>query len=123
MEDGNDPAALAGADRREAETALGRAGVPRVDRATHALLLEFSHELRGKLNAINGWADVLEGCVTGNELAERGLEVIKRNAAAQAKIIRDMLDRVERAVEPLDTAVESASDPPLRAASGSRSGR
>lgn len=125
MEDGKESMALGhrSSARREAEVARRRECDPRVDPATHALLLEFSHELRGRLNAINGWADVLESCVS-DELAMRALETIKRNAAAQAKIIRDLLDRIERAAEPPDEAAAgSASDLPLRVASGVRSGR
>jgi hypothetical protein len=121
MEERNEPVAHAGAaGRPEAETAPGRP-FGRIDRATHARLVEFSHELRGKLNAINGWADVLEGCVSGDELAARALETIKRNAVAQAKIIRDMVEGIERAVErEREDATDARSDPPLRMASGSR---
>lgn len=123
MEDGKESVARGGAERREAETQRSRADDPHVDPATLAMLREFSHELRGRLNAINGWADVLEGCVS-DELAVRALETIKRNAAAQAKIIREMLERVGRAAEPPDDARScSADDPPLRAAWGSRSRR
>ncbi len=124
MENGKDSVALGrGAERREAETKRGRTDEPHVDPATLAMLREFSHDLRGRLNAINGWADVLEGCVS-DELAVRALETIKRNAAAQAKIIREMLERVGRAAEPPDDAGAHAdADPPLRAASGSRSRR
>jgi len=125
MEHGKESVALGGdAERREAGTRRSRAGDPHVDPATLAMLREFSHDLRGRLNAINGWADVLEGCVS-DELAVRALETIKRNAAAQAKIIRDMLERVGRAAESPDDpgAHAAAADPPLRAASGSRARR
>lgn len=124
MEDGKESVALGrSAERGDAETKQGRADDPHVDPATLAMLREFSHDLRGRLNAINGWADVLEGCV-GDELAVRALETIKRNAAAQAKIIRDMLERVGRAAEPRDDAgPHAAADPPLRAASGSSARR
>jgi len=112
-----------GGERREAASERNRADAPRVDPATHAMLREFSHDLRGRLNAINGWADVLEGRVS-DELAVRALETIKRNAAAQASLIRDMLDRIGRAAEPPDDPVRGSSiEPSLRAASGARSRR
>jgi signal transduction histidine kinase len=51
-----------------------------------------SHELRTPLTAILGWARILETKASDPVLLERGLEVIRRNANAQVRIIEDILD-------------------------------
>lgn len=50
-----------------------------------------SHELRTPLNAMMGWANLLTPDANA-ELVGRGLQVIKRNAQAQARLIEDILD-------------------------------
>ena len=66
------------------------------EQALHAkeeFLSTLSHEMRTPLNAVLGWARILQGRKTLDpELVERALQVIARNAAAQAKMIDDMLD-------------------------------
>jgi CheY-like chemotaxis protein/two-component sensor histidine kinase len=55
-------------------------------------LATLSHELRTPLNAILGWATILtDAAVTPEELAQ-GIEVIERNARAQAQLIEELLD-------------------------------
>ncbi len=55
-------------------------------------LATLSHELRTPLNAIVGWSQILrEDDVTHQDIVE-GLDVIDRNARAQAKMIEDLLD-------------------------------
>ncbi|MBI2896440.1 MAG: GAF domain-containing protein [Deltaproteobacteria bacterium] len=54
-------------------------------------LATVSHELRTPLNAILGWATLLRSR-GGPEDIVRGLDVIERNARAQARIIEDVLD-------------------------------
>jgi signal transduction histidine kinase/ActR/RegA family two-component response regulator len=51
-----------------------------------------THELRTPLNAISGWAYMLRsgGVPVGRQ--DHALEVIERNAGAQAKLIADLLD-------------------------------
>ena len=52
-----------------------------------------SHELRTPLNAIARLVQLLRGPRRGRRLAlAKGLEVIDRNARAQAKLIEDILD-------------------------------
>lgn len=54
-------------------------------------LATLSHELRTPLNAILGWARILASN-PDLEAAQRGIEVIERNARTQAKLIEDLLD-------------------------------
>lgn len=54
-------------------------------------LATVSHELRTPLNAVLGWATILRESATAEEVAE-GIQVIERNARAQAEIIEDLLD-------------------------------
>ena len=54
-------------------------------------LATVSHELRTPLNAILGWSSVLL-TRSDQQLVEKGVEVIHRNAKAQSKIIEDILD-------------------------------
>ena len=66
------------------------------NRATREFLLVIAHELRGRLNAITGWAGVLRGQLSaGDDSAERALATIERNAWAQVHIIEEMLAEVQ----------------------------
>ena len=65
------------------------------ERAAHLkdeFLATLSHELRTPLSAILGWADVLRENLHDAERVRRGVEVIRRNAWAQAQLIGDLLD-------------------------------
>jgi PAS domain S-box-containing protein len=55
-------------------------------------LATLSHELRTPLSAVLGWAQVLRRGTPDPEGLAEGLEVIERNARAQAQIIEDLLD-------------------------------
>ena len=75
----------------EAERAA-RGEVERASRMKDEFLATLSHELRNPLNAILGWAQVLNsGELPAADVAE-GIEVIERNARSQAQIIEDLLD-------------------------------
>lgn len=69
--------------RDEAETA---------NRMKDEFLATLSHELRTPLNAIVGWTKILRSTKVDDEDREAGLEVIDRNARAQAQLIEDLLD-------------------------------
>ncbi len=56
------------------------------------LLGAMSHELRTPLNAILGWIQLLRGGGLAEAQQRRGLEVVERNALAQAQLISDVLD-------------------------------
>lgn len=61
------------------------------NRIKDEFLATVSHELRTPLNAIVGWAVLLRE-QRHDKQTERGLEVIHRNAQAQARLIEDILD-------------------------------
>jgi PAS domain S-box-containing protein len=55
-------------------------------------LANLSHELRTPLNAIVGWSEMLKRKQVIGQVAEQAIDVIQRNARAQAQIIEDLLD-------------------------------
>ncbi|HVF89648.1 MAG TPA: ATP-binding protein [Blastocatellia bacterium] len=55
-------------------------------------LATVSHELRTPLNAILGWATMLRAGQLEEDVSNRALETIERNAKLQAQIIDDLLD-------------------------------
>lgn len=69
--------------RREAETA---------NRMRDEFLATVSHELRNPLNAILGWARLLQKDQLDRENSKKAVETIVRNAESQNHLIEDMLD-------------------------------
>jgi signal transduction histidine kinase len=69
--------------RRQAEEA---------NRAKDEFLAMVSHELRTPLNAVLGWVTLLNSGTLDADAQARAVEVIERNAKAQAKLIDDLLD-------------------------------
>lgn len=51
-----------------------------------------SHELRGPLNAILGWTQLMQATNVPQETAKRGVGIIERNARIQAQLISDLFD-------------------------------
>ena len=51
-----------------------------------------SHELRTPLNAILGWTTMLRGGKLDAAATAKALEVVERNARAQAELVEDLLD-------------------------------
>jgi signal transduction histidine kinase len=89
------------------------------NRAKDLFLAVLSHELRTPLNAILGWARMLRGGQLDDEQRQQALDVIERNAQAQANLIGDLLDvsriitgklRVDLRPMDLGSAVEAALD-------------
>jgi signal transduction histidine kinase len=57
------------------------------NRAKDEFLATFSHELRQPLNALVGWAEMMDRVP-----AERAIPSIRRNAAALSQLVHDLLD-------------------------------
>ena len=102
--------------RREREA---RAEAQSANRAKDLFLAALSHELRTPLNAILGWARMFREGQLDPGQRQQALEVIERNAQAQAKLIGDLLDvsriitgklRVDLHPMDLGSAVEAALD-------------
>ena len=55
-------------------------------------MARWAHELRGPLNAILGWSDLLAGGENDAAVVQRGLEAIATNARQQARIIKRMTE-------------------------------
>src|SRR5215213_6139378 len=62
------------------------------NRLKDEFLATVSHELRTPLTAILGWSRLLEGGTLDNSVTQQAVEVIWRNAKAQAQIVDDILD-------------------------------
>ncbi|HEY9802921.1 MAG TPA: ATP-binding protein [Leptolyngbyaceae cyanobacterium] len=62
------------------------------NRMKDEFLAILSHELRSPLNAILGWAQLLQSRKLNEAQIAKGLETIERNAKTQTKLIEDLLD-------------------------------
>jgi CheY-like chemotaxis protein/nitrogen-specific signal transduction histidine kinase len=82
------------AEREEllAAERLARSTAERASALKDEFLATLSHELRTPLNAILGWTHVLQSGTADPARTREGLEVIARNARAQAQIVEDLLD-------------------------------
>ena len=62
------------------------------NRSKDEFLATVSHELRTPLNAIVGWSRLMSDEAIPEERRRHAIEVIRRNADAQARLIEDLLD-------------------------------
>lgn len=86
-------------------------------RAKDEFLATLSHELRSPLSAILGWCEVVKRTRDSPQATERGLEVVERNARAQARLVDDLLDVMRMRAGSLHLETERlALDVPVRAA-------
>ena len=108
-------------DLRDSLSALdeARAEAEAASRSKDEFLATLSHELRTPLNAILGWTSMLRHGQLDDTSAEKALEVVERNARAQAQLIEDVLDmariitgKVHLEMRPalLGPVVEAAAD-------------
>jgi signal transduction histidine kinase/CheY-like chemotaxis protein len=121
VEDVSDPLSSEAQLRKQiAALQVARTTAENALRAKDEFLSTLSHEIRTPLSAVLGWVRILLGRQEiDRALLERGLQVIERNATAQAKIIDDMLDmarivagklRLEKQPVRLQTVVPTAID-------------
>ena len=100
-----------------------RAAAERSNRLKEEFLATLSHELRNPLNAILGWATLLNRRPGLPEAVTQGLRAIERNSRIQARMISDLLDyagitfgKVRLVIETVDpypvvrSTIESVSD-------------
>ena len=78
------------AARAAAERARHEAEVS--NRSKDEFLATVSHELRTPLNSIVGWSRLLFNGSLPEERRQHAIEVIRRNADAQARLVEDLLD-------------------------------
>ncbi len=83
-----------------------------LNRAKDEFVATVSHELRTPLNAIFGWVSLLRLGALDVSHQTHALDVIERNARAQARLVEDLLDmsrviqgKVRLGMEPVDLAV------------------
>jgi signal transduction histidine kinase/DNA-binding response OmpR family regulator len=81
---------------RRAALALTNARLYRESQETNRMKDEFlatlSHELRSPLNSMLGWAKLLNTRKFDEATTKRAIEIIERNARAQAQLVEDLLD-------------------------------
>jgi PAS domain S-box-containing protein len=83
------------AEERRALLERERAARAEAERASHIkdeFLATLSHELRTPLNAMLGWCELLLTGRLDAAQSSRAVEIIRRNAQAQARLIGDLLD-------------------------------
>ncbi len=106
-------------ERQRADMELERA-LCEADQREDELLGLVSHELRGPLNAIMGWAHVLREQADDPVLVRQAAETIDRNSRRQERLICDLLDvsrivsgrlslsrKVIALAEPIQSALDS----------------
>ena len=75
---------------REAEAA--RRVAEAANRSKDEFLSTLSHELRNPLNAVHGWATLIERGQLGEAQTRRAIQIIVRNVKAQIRLVDDLLD-------------------------------
>ncbi len=76
-------------------------------------LATLSHELRTPLQSILGWIQILSEGHSNEDELKHGLDVIRRNALAQTRIIEDLLDMSRILTGKVRLDVQRVSLPPI----------
>ena len=105
-----------------------RVMVESANRSKDEFLAILSHELRTPLNAILGWAEILQSGEVSKAEVKEGVEIIERNARAQARLVEDVLEvsriicgKVRLNLSPLDlVAVVDAALTSARPTAGAK---
>jgi signal transduction histidine kinase len=97
--------------RLQRDTEAARSATEAATRAKDEFLMTLSHELRNPLNAVSGWAKLLEVGKLGEEQSRHAIEVILRNVSAQVRLVDDLLDmssvvsgKMRLAIQPVNVA-------------------
>jgi len=92
-----------------------RAEAEKANRLKDEFLATLSHELRNPLNVILGYAEVLlrSDEARTSQFVKRAAEVLKRNALAQSRLVRDLLDLSRLHIGKLSLNYEVVSLPTL----------
>lgn len=80
-------------EREQADSAnAARDAAEQANAAKDKFLAVLSHELRSPLNAVLGWAQILNRSPSIDDASRRAVQAIERNARVQAQLIADLLD-------------------------------
>lgn len=88
---------------------MARGAAESINRLKDQFLATLSHELRTPMNAILGWAHMLDSRTMSADKVARAATIIKSNAKAQVQLIEELLDvsrmiggRIALTLEPVD---------------------
>jgi signal transduction histidine kinase len=89
-----------------------RGQLEKSDRAKDRFIAILSHDLRGPINSVLGWTQLLRREQLPREARERALETIERSSRAQLALVEELLDlsritadKMSLEVAPLDLAI------------------